>query len=243
MRKRTDSSNAIVANTTCPNPTPSVRKPPGTSGDEYGVGRAGEPEHDLDLDAPRRGGADEPLDAPPARVVVGALDDVGADPAEPFDRGVERGDVDGLEADRNRVVGRAGLHHEPLGAIVVAPGARACRRLAGNEPDDIGQHGRERVGLRKLDDEVAELDLVVHRRGPLGRSQRRVAASRGKSRSVFARSASSSEPGGSPAVSRRSVAIGGDELGGERDVAAVVEVLERRDREQRVQLARDRRPG
>jgi hypothetical protein len=28
----TDSSNAVVANTTCPNPTPSVRKPPGTSG-------------------------------------------------------------------------------------------------------------------------------------------------------------------------------------------------------------------
>ena len=36
---------------------------------------------------------------------------------------------------------------------------------------------------------------------------------------------------------------GGDEVGRERVVAAVVEVLERRDREQRVQLARDRRPG
>ena len=98
-----------------------------------------------------------------SQVVVGAVGDVGPDLAEPVDGRVEGGGVDGLEADGNRVVGRPGLHHEPLGPIVVAPGERAGGRLAGDEADDIGQHGRERVGLRKLEDEVAELDLVVHR--------------------------------------------------------------------------------
>ena len=99
-----------------------------------------------------------------------------------------------------------GSHHDPLGPVVVAPGARVAGRLAGNEADDVGQHGRERVGVRELEDEVGELDLVVHRRGPLGGGHR-PAASRGKSRSVFARSASVSEPGGSPAASSRSPAI------------------------------------
>ena len=39
---RCDSSNAVVANTTWPKPTPSVRKPPGTSGDANGVGASRE---------------------------------------------------------------------------------------------------------------------------------------------------------------------------------------------------------
>ena len=118
---------------------------------------------------------------------------------------------------------------------------RAVGRLAGDEADDVGQHGRERVGLRELEDEVAELDLVVH--GRSSRSGQRPAASRGKSRSVFV----------AQRVGQRAGRVAGgveplagdrdDEVGGEREVAAVVEVLERREREQRVQLARDRRPG
>ena len=94
--------------------------------------------------------------------VVGAVDDVGPDRPEPLDGRVERGGVDRLEADRDRVVGRTGLHDDPLGTVVVAPGERAVGRLAGDEADDVGEHRRERVGLRKLEDEVAELDLVVH---------------------------------------------------------------------------------
>ena len=160
---------------------------------------------------------------------------------EPLDGGVERGGVDGLEADRDRVVGRPGLHDEPLRPVVVAPGARVAGRLAGDEADDVGEDGRERVGVGQLEDEVAELDLVVHRAVLSG--GQRSAASRGKSRSVFARSASISEPGGSPALVEPLAGHLDDEVGREREVAAVVEVLERREREQRVELARDRHAG
>ena len=44
-------------------------------------------------------------------------------------------------------------------------------------------------------------------------------------------------------MSSRSLGDLGDEVGGEREVAAVVEVIERGEREQRVELARDRGPG
>ena len=73
-------------------------------------------------------------------VVVGALDDVGADPAEPVDGGVEGGAVDGLEADGDRIVGRAGLHHEPLGTTSSRQVRAPPTGSPGNEADDVGQH-------------------------------------------------------------------------------------------------------
>ena len=123
MRKRTDSSKAVVANTTCPNPTPSVRKPPGTSGDEYGVAASSSPSTSSTSTPHGEVVRTRRLDPPRVGVIVGALGDVGPDLPEPLDGRVERGDVDGLEADGNRVVGRSGLHHEPLGPLVVPPGA------------------------------------------------------------------------------------------------------------------------
>ena len=123
MRKRTDSSKAVVANTTCPNPTPSVRKPPGTSGDEYGVAASASPSTSSTSTPHGAVVRTRRLTRRALSVVVGAVGDVGPDRAEPLDGGVEGGGVDGLEADRNRVVGRSGLHHEPLGPRVVAPGA------------------------------------------------------------------------------------------------------------------------
>ena len=60
---------------------------------------------------------------------------------QPADCAVERLGVDRLEADRDRVVGRARLDEHPVGASVVAPGVRPrCRRLAGHEADHVGEH-------------------------------------------------------------------------------------------------------
>ena len=106
VRNRHDSSNAVVANTTWPKPTPSVRKPPGTSGDENGDGAAVETLHDLDVAAPRRGHAGETRHPPRRSVVVRRLGHGEAGGGEPGDGGVERRRVDGLEADEHGVVRR-----------------------------------------------------------------------------------------------------------------------------------------
>ena len=117
-----------------------------------------------------------------------SLADVGPDRREPVDGRVERGGVDGLEADGDRVVGRSGLDDDAAGAPRrCATCARRRGRLAGDEADDVGEGRREDVGLRHLEHEVGELDLVLHAR-PLWIRQRR-GASPGKSRSVLARSA------------------------------------------------------
>jgi hypothetical protein len=151
-----------------------------------GSGRVGRLQHDLDLDPPRRRRPHEPLHPPLATVAVYEL---GTDALQSGDDGVERRRIHRLDPDGDRVVGRAGLHEQPVGPLVVAPGAGAGRRpLARHETDDVAEHRRERVGVGDLQDEVAEFDLVVHR-VVLSCCQ----AGAAKSRAVLERSASSSE--------------------------------------------------
>ena len=118
--------------------------------------------------------------------------------------------VEGLDADGDRVVGRTRLDDDTRSA---RPSLRQVPAPAGvgspgTRPDHLGEGPVEAAGVGHLEDEVAELELVLHGR-LLGSGQRvgRRSVSEGKSRSVFTLSASSTEPGGSPASARRSAAI------------------------------------
>ena len=92
------------------------------------------------------------------------VDDVGADLAQPGDGRVERGRVDRLEADATASFAGPACTISRLARVVVAPRVGAGRgRLAGHEPDDVGEDGVEDAGVGHLEDEVAEFDLVVHR--------------------------------------------------------------------------------
>ena len=105
-------------------------------------------------------GSNEPLHPSVAAVTLG---EVGTDALQPGDDTVERGGVHRLETDRDGVVHRPGLDEQPVGALVIAPRVGAGRRrLARHEPHDVGEHGREGPGVRHLEHQVAEFDLVFH---------------------------------------------------------------------------------
>ncbi len=230
VRKRCDSSKAVVANTTCPNPTPSVRKPPGTSGDENGVARVGQPER-----RPRR--STPHGDVVRARRLTRRSRALARRcPRRRRRRSRAAGRRWRRTRRRRRPRSRPRRRRSPAPGCTMSGGrdrrcatcARRPRRLAGDEADDLGEHGREDVGVRHLEDEVAEFDLVVHA-NPLGSGQR------------LRRRAGEQSSGVRPErveqrtarVAGRVEALGGhrgDELGGERVVAAVVQVVEGRER-------------
>ena len=173
-------------------PTPSVRKPPGTSADENGVGASAGVEDDLDRRCPTAPSsrARRPTRRSPA--CVGVLDDV--EPRSPGAAPTVASNASASTASKpTATASLAGpaCDDEPVGPVVVAPGARARRgRLAGDEADHVGEDRGEAVGLGHLEHEVAELESMLHGRSsrvgrcgeggeePLGVGPERVGASR-----------------------------------------------------------------
>ena len=79
-------------------------------------------------------------------------------------------------------------------------------RLAGDEADHVAQDRGEAVGLGQFEHQVAEFELMVHV-GSCLVTQRSPSLRAGKRRSVLARSAAMSDPGGSPTSANRSTAM------------------------------------
>ncbi len=130
------------------------------------------------------------------------------------DGAIERAVVARFEPEERRVVRAPLLHDDPMGLGVVAP---CVRLVAGHEADHFAEERVERRGIGDVEADVGDLDLVHGH--PLG-----------KRCSVFV---CSGEPHLVDAVgSRRD-----DGLGGERPVAAVVQVVRGRQRRQRVEGA------
>ena len=131
------SSNAVVANTTWPKPTPSVRKPPGTSGDANGVPASARP-WTSSTRTPHGATVWAEAGDPTGRLLgVGALDHVVAgrgQPRRPWRRTL--GAVGCLEADGDGVVGR-----RPRCTMIRAPGRR-CARWRRRRSWLAGQRGR-----------------------------------------------------------------------------------------------------
>ena len=171
--------------------------------------RVRQPEHDLDLHAPRRHRAGQSTHPPPLQVVRVTLDDLRAEPAQTLHGRVERVGVDRLDAEGHRVVRGTGLDDDPLRPVVVAPGQRTVAGLTGDQTHHLGQCRGDGLGFRQLEDEIAELDLVVHAwssREVSGIGGHRSPTRFGNNARVFRRSISASEPAGSPAASSCPVA-------------------------------------
>jgi hypothetical protein len=84
------------------------------------------------------------LDPPGRPLVVAALVHGEAGCVEASHDRVEGGDVHGLEADIDGVVRGTGLHDQSLRLVVVAPCQRSGRTgLTGEQPDDLGEEGRQ----------------------------------------------------------------------------------------------------
>jgi hypothetical protein len=90
--------------------------------------RIGEAEDDLDVDAPRRRDAREPVDP--------AIRAVRLDRADARDDSLERLGAAGLESDKRRVVALPRLDDDAWRLAVVAPGVRT---IAWYEADDLAE--------------------------------------------------------------------------------------------------------
>ena len=168
VRKRCDSSNAVVANTTWPKPDAVGEEPAGTSGDANGRAAPARPRTSSTRDAPRR---DVCARGRPTRraAVSSSVPSTSSKPAvgEPGDDRVEaRPSSTASKPTARGVVGRTLADDEPVGLVVVAPGVGpvwSARRERGRSTSPKKAPKPARVG--DLEAEVGELDVVSHEFG------------------------------------------------------------------------------